>query len=200
MSRTLKHLTDDLTELGNGGVRKIIKKVLVAGSLRAEAQAKLNATSGGLNARTGRLRASIQAGVHEQPGHTEMFLRAGGNVKGGAQVKYARIHEYGGIVTPKNSKYLTIPVGPALTGAGVNRISARDVPGLTFARSAGGKLMLGKSKGKRGEFEVWYLLRTSVKIPPRPYLGPAMTAEVKFIQKALDVRLVASVMGTAHGQ
>jgi len=205
-ARTLRGLTDDLAKLGNGGMRKIIKKVLVAGALSAEARAKKNVTGsiGGISARTGRLRASIAAGVREKPGSADLFLRAGGNSKGGAQVRYARIHEYGGTVTPKKGKFLTIPVGPALTAAGVSRYAtARDVPDLVFAQTLRGQFVLGKNKGKRGGtkgkegFEVWYLLRTSVTIPKRPYLLPALEDEAELVAKALDTRVTSSVMGKA---
>lgn len=49
-----------------------------------------------------------------------------------AGVPYAAIHEFGGTVRAKASKWLTIPVGPALTPSGVARGPARSFPNLTL--------------------------------------------------------------------
>lgn len=91
-------------------------------------------------------------------------------------VIYARIHELGGTIVPKNGKYLTFPS---------KRFATRF--------SKGGKLMKG---GKyRREVGGWVSVR-SVTIPKRPYLLPGivnyfkggqseLTAET-FLQRELD--------------
>lgn len=88
----------------------------------------------------------------------------------GPRVVYGRIHEFGGIIRPKNAKYLSIPVGD-LKG------SPRKHPGLWFLRVKGKLLMLDDAK------RIQYVLVKSVKIPARPYLSPALKSETPAIEK-----------------
>lgn len=80
-------------------------------------------------------------------------------------VKYARIQQYGGTITPKRSQYLTIPIGANLTPAGVARYSARSVPNSFFVKTRGGKLLL--MGGSKGRARPYFVLVKSVYIPPR---------------------------------
>lgn len=67
-------------------------------------------------------------------------------------------------IVPKNSRFLAIPVGEALTAAGVPRYSSpRDVPDGFFIRSKG-KLLFGYKKGERGRFRLLFVLVKSVFI------------------------------------
>jgi len=75
-------------------------------TLRLEAHIKERKLSGQvLNVRTNRLRSSITV-VKAKQG-------AGGSIWGavGTNVKYARIHEYGGEIKAKNAPYLKFPIG-----------------------------------------------------------------------------------------
>jgi len=64
-----------------------------------------------------------------------VVLSAGGRV-GGAPVKYARIHEYGGTITPKRGRYLVFSLDArARTPAGVPRLQTPEGVELIFARS-----------------------------------------------------------------
>lgn len=105
--------------------------------------------------------------------------------------KYAKKQEDGGLVKPNGKKYLAIPVGPALTPAGVARYSSpRNVPaeftfkskgiakGLrrkTFTHTESGKLVFMRKKGgkpflgrvENGKVVVYFLLREQVNIPAR---------------------------------
>ncbi len=84
---------------------------------------------------------------------------------------YSRIHELGGTITAKNTKYLTIPLKAAMTPAGVLRKPAKEY-GNTFVRTIGkNKIMFTTEKGR---LEPIFLLKTSVKIPQRPYFRPAL--------------------------
>ena len=70
----------------------------------------------------------------------------------------------------KAGKYLTQPIGPALTAAGVPKFtSARQVPGLRFIRSKAGTPLLVDAQGT-----LWYVLHTRVKIKPKRYLRDAI--------------------------
>lgn len=70
-----------------------LKQKLTVLSLKAEREAKLNATDYP-RVRTGRLRSSITGLVDAKDGRPRMLLRAGGNTSG-APVKYAHYVEFG---------------------------------------------------------------------------------------------------------
>ena len=74
---------------------------------------------------------------------------------------YAAIHEFGGVIRPNKGKYLAIPVG---TYQG----SPTAHTDLSF-RGKGDTLVMVDGAGN-----VQYVLKTSVVIPARPYLRPAV--------------------------
>ena len=161
-----------------------LRSAATAAALDAEAEAKQNATTR-LNVRTGRLRASIRSTVEQVSGDLAIVLRAG--TDGGA-VPYARIQEEGGTIRPKKGKYLKIPVGPALTGAGVSRLPPGRSGDFRFVPTPRGGVLVGRD-GK-----VWYVLRREVRIPARPYLAPALAAAAPRLAASLD-RLVRQAVG-----
>jgi len=66
-------------------------------------------------------------------------------------------------ITPKRAKFLTIPIGENLTGAGVARFSSpRQVPKGFFIRSKTGNLLFGYKRGKKGKFRALFVLKKSV--------------------------------------
>jgi phage gpG-like protein len=79
----------------------------------------------------------------------------------GSNLEYARLQQEGGVVTPKNVKWLTIPVTRK-----ARRTPARKFPGLFKLK---GKQVLATKKGKG--FEAQFILVGSVKIPARAFLG-----------------------------
>jgi HK97 gp10 family phage protein len=83
----------------------------------------------------------------------------------GTDAPYAAIHEYGGVIRAKKSKYLAIPVG-------TYKDSPRNHPQLKLSKTAGGTLLLRSPGGT-----IQYVLRKSVEIPARPYMRPAWDAE-----------------------
>lgn len=65
-------------------------------------------------------------------------------------------------IVPKKSKFLTIPIGENLTGAGVARFSSpRQVPDGFFVKTKG-RLLFGTKRGKRGKFRALFVLVKSV--------------------------------------
>jgi len=101
---------------------------------------------------------------------------------------YARIQEEGGTITAKRSRFLTIPTKAALTrgGAQSGRFRIRktangfrtDVGPTFIFKSRGGNLLIGVKSDKTGkalatgagrnkQLKAIYILRRSVKIPPR---------------------------------
>lgn len=94
-------------------------------------------------------------------GITVMGERGTGSARVGPQAIYGAIHEFGGTIRPVRAKYLAIPVGE-LTG------SPTEHPDLHLGVSRAGTLFLANASG------IQYVLKRSVTIPARPYLGPAM--------------------------
>lgn len=82
----------------------------------------------------------------------------------GEQAWLAGIHEYGCEITPKNTKYLTVPCHPKAKGK-----RASDFPDLFFMESKKGTKFLARPKGKNS-IEIMFVLMTSVKIPERAFL------------------------------
>jgi len=93
-------------------------------------------------------------------------------------VPYARIHELGGKITAKTTKYLPVPVN-----AEAKRLLEKSTGGLRNASvklvpivSRGGRPMLipaSRSKASKSGGPV-FVLKHSATIPPRPYLRPAL--------------------------
>jgi len=115
----------------------------------------------GLHVRSGYLRRSLGyevAGANSGPGLDGVALRTFS-----AGTSYARLQEYGGEVSPKNVKNLTLPQKAALTAAGVARFSAREL-----LERRGDAFFL---KDKRGR--VWLVApRHEAQGPHLPRPGP----------------------------
>lgn len=91
----------------------------------------------------------------------------------GTNLEYAAIHEFGGTIKPKSAKYLAIPVG-SYTG------SPRKYGDLRVRKTASGNLVLVDAGNK-----VQYVLKSSVEIPARPYLRPALDEHGDEAQKEM---------------
>lgn len=85
----------------------------------------------------------------------------------GTDVEYAAIHEYGGVITPKNAKYLAIPLTEA---ARAHAGGPRSYPGQLTPRFNKGSA--GSLVDEQGVAQ--FALVRSVTIPARPYLRPAL--------------------------
>ncbi len=112
-------------------------------------------------------------------------------------IPYARIHELGGVVAARTTKYLPIPVNPA-----AKRLLERSTGGL---RNSGYKFVVVKgkrgpllipAKGKHGPV---FALRESVRIPSRPFIRPVVAkhgpAIIQAGQKTAKATLAASGFG-----
>lgn len=121
---------------------------------------------------TGHLRRSIALGEVVFDGKTA-------RVKVGTNVKYARIHEFGGVVVAKG-KGLTIPVHPDAKRASARGQSAREAFPDAFIVKGRKQLLLVRHKGKatgKGKgwaMEVLYVIKKTVRMPPRPFMRPAL--------------------------
>jgi len=169
--------------LANRGRIAAVHRALVIVAMDAEGEAKLLATTR-MRTRSGALRRSIRGTASG----TTVTVTAGEH--GGEPLKYARIQELGGTVRPTRAKYLSIPVGPALTAAGVSKYaSPRQVPGLHFVQSLKGQPLLADQEGT-----VWFVLKKSVTIKAKHFLRDGLRAAItNSLQPAFDQELAKEI-------
>lgn len=166
-----------------------------------ETEARLSVSGRVLRVRSGRLRASIVARVEQDADGLTLTARAGGRGPLGASVVYAAAHEYGARIRPVRARMLAIPLPAALTRAGVARyvspLRQTAAGQLYLSRSASGALLLRSTGTGR---EPLFLLRYQVRIPARPYLGPAVEAErPRLVARLGDAVRVALLGGRGEG-
>ncbi len=90
-------------------------------------------------------------------------------------------------ITPKRSKFLAIPIGEGLTGAGVPRYaSPRQVPDGFFVRTKAGNLLFGYKKGKRGKFRPLFVLVKSVFVQGSGALYDGVTDSLDDITESME--------------
>lgn len=147
-----------------------------AGAMLIRNEAKARASH-----KAGNLKRSLDIAVAQA---SETYVE----IEIGTDVEYARIHEYGGTITPKNAKYLAVPLTEAARAATSPILFAGE---LHFVPRAGGGTG-GTLRDDAGEAQ--YALVTSVTIPATPYLRPALDEKH---QAALDEvrRVLAQLLG-----
>jgi hypothetical protein len=118
-----------------------------------------------LRARSGQLRTAVQ-GWLDKPLDAIVGVRPNSKVE---KYKWLLGEESIGPIFPKRAKALTIPIGEALTSAGVARFaSVKDAEvslGVKIFRPKG-KNVLGYIRGKKGKFRPLFVLVKSVFVQP----------------------------------
>jgi hypothetical protein len=141
---------------------------VVAGQIRREISAWTSNTS---TKKSGALARSFQ---------TKLVKTEGGNVEVGvySSLPYARIHERGGVIRPKNGKFLTIPISPQ-----AQRTTARRFPEPLFYlhRPPAHPVLAEQLGGDR--VQAHYILRTSVRIAAKGYLTKAADKSLPVAQE-----------------
>lgn len=137
----------------------------------------------GLHVRTGALLNSIGRSkkVYEQNGVIVGEIGPEG-------IPYAAIHEFGGVVVPKNKQFLAIPTPENRRADGLPIMTTQELKntGNSFVR----KGMIFLSEGKK--ITPMFFLKRSVTIPARPYLSTALAAKQDEILKEFGVFLQMS--------
>lgn len=150
-------------------------------ALIIEKDLKLAVSGTILNVRSNRLRSSIGSRIFERADGLSAMIGSG--ARNGGRVKYANIHETGGTITPKNSKYLAIPLDAARTKGGDQRnISPRDFEN-TFIR----KGIIYQKQGKN--IVPLFVLKKSVRIPARKYLSKTLAMSQAKIMTSFQKQL-----------
>lgn len=99
----------------------------------------------------------------------------------GTNVVYAAIHQFGGTIRAKKGPFLAIPISDQARSAG----SPRNFPqALEVWQTVKGQFVLGTRDGK-GE-TVHYLLRASVTMPARPFLGASEADQAQLVRVVQD--------------
>lgn len=140
----------------------------------------------GLKVRTGNLIRSIVPGAV-----VERAQGVGGTLLVGQGLNYAKIQEFGGTIQPINAQWLTIPVGPMLTKAGVFKYAnVRDAGkewDLRFL--VGPRIVLGHKKGSSEPWQLVFVLRKKVTIPARHFLRDGLAKFKPVFAKDVDILL-----------
>lgn len=102
---------------------------------------------------------------------------------------YLKAQEYGAVIRPKRSKYLTIPLPAALNSNGTpKKKSAREWQNTFIQKSKKGNLIIFQKRGK--DIVPLYVLKTQVRIPPRLGARETITKGLPyFVDKAVDAML-----------
>jgi phage gpG-like protein len=124
-----------------------------------------------------RLRESILPIFAKQEGDGRIWAGIGTNVI------YARIHEFGGIITPKTAGALTIPF-PGIKG------KAKDYQNTWLYRRSGKNPVimqrLSSPKGRKTSYRPLFTLVKSVRIPARPYIRPSFEETENLLVAGLE--------------
>lgn len=94
----------------------------------------------------------------------------------------ATVNEFGKIITPTSSRYLTVPVNKKAHGK-----KAGEIKGL-YVADFNGELFLVKNKGK-SDFEVYFWLTKKVEIPERSFIRGSYDANKYRIARYVDMKL-----------
>ena len=101
---------------------------------------------------------------------------------------YAGIHERGGIIRPRNSKYLAIPLTPM-----ARKIRPRMWGGRLFGITSkrGNRLLVTRRAG--GGVKPQFLLRRSVRIKKKAYVTKALARSRPMLRNLMAIQIRASL-------
>lgn len=121
--------------------------------------------------RSGDLGRSIDFKPREILGHYQLTIGSYG-------VKYARILEEGGTITPKRKKFLTIPM-PGVKGM------ARNYPDAFFVRTVTNNLFLAK-KYRKNDWKPLFVLVKKAEIPAFHWLQKSVDQKRSLLDRMLS--------------
>ena len=167
----------------SANIRNRLRDALFDLQMKLRAAVRTQYDIAGLHVRTGALKNSVQLmPLEEDASHITARVGIGGGLP------YAKVQEYGATITPRNAMFLAIPIGEALTGAGVAKFGPRDIEASgydgSFVRTgpSGNKIIYGK---RGNEVVPLFVLVSSVTIPARPFARPALQGMQTTIHETL---------------
>jgi len=140
----------------------------------------------GLNRRTGNLARSFKSRAYMAPELGGVALDVEPEGPGS---EYVKIHEFGGTIKPKHSKFLWIPIAKNLTPDGVARMSPTQAiaTGNLFIQWNKGPTAFMRRKMARGwRLEPMFALRKSVTIPARMGARSLWASSIPSLTTRLD--------------
>jgi len=153
----------------------------VSGNIRTEINAWTSRTS---ERKTGALARSFRPGVMQRGGAIEMGVYS--------DLPYARIHETGGVITPKNGKYLTIPISPT-----ARLKAAREWTNLKFVHHPPHNPVLATTTKGGKVIKPHYILVKSVKITPKKYITKASRRSALMVSELLKRPIQIAIDGAS---
>ena len=181
-SHALIKKLEDATMLANKALLRALRRI----GLRLQRTMMGKVSDDLLKVRTGNLRRAIFYRVEGR--EQESLVRVGVDL---TKAIYGRIQNVGGEIRPVRSKFLTIPLGPNLTGSGVMRVSAREFianpSSIGFVRSfvtRNKTAIMGVLPS--GQVQPVFALVRSVRIRPTGYIERSLADDLLFIEHELD--------------
>lgn len=188
-----------LQALGGSGLRNALRPVVLDAVVDLEGRAKDNITAR-MFQRSGHLRRSIAASAEDVGTDVYLHLRAGGTTSQGRSVVYARIQEEGGVIRPRNAKYLRIPLKPARTRAGSDRYATPlriTGAGQFVCVLVNNRLFLYKvtDQGNKSQ-KPWYVLtKGPITVRPRYFLRDARDSVARELPGRIQEAVAMAVAG-----
>jgi len=174
--KKLEKIMSAIADLSAKQRGRVLVKMMEEGARVVKERLKSNLSNRILKVRTGHLRSSIGQKVIDSGGDIAAVIGSG--VQTGARLIYANIHETGGTITPKNVRWLTIPLAAAKTPSGVLRKTARQWDNTFFAKN-----ILFQKRGKKAV--PLFALKKSVKIPARRYMSRSLAQAKSQVDKIM---------------
>jgi len=102
-------------------------------------------------------------------------------------------------IRPKKGKFLTIPVGEALTGAGVLKAQyaggLRSITDGFFVHTKGGKLLFGYKRGKKGKFRALFTLVQEVLVQGTGALADGVSDKLPDLSAKIEEKMHSAAGG-----
>lgn len=164
-------------------VRNLASKDAVEAGIRViEGNAVVNITENFSSKQTGIMAKDRTVEVKNSGGEATGTLTFNSN--------HARVQELGGTIKPVNGSFLAIP----LTSAAKKHASPKEYPDeLHFVGTNAGGVLMNDAD------EPIYAMKTSVTLPPRPFLRPAMDEHKSEIKAAMAAVINDAIREEAGG-
>lgn len=189
IAEAMKSKPEQLGLLVNKEMAKFLRSNLATLAKRHGTQFPGGTGTDSLSRRSGQL-------VRRLPDAAKVTGKRIQNVEGRISLpkRYA-IHERGGVIKPKGSKYVFIPLPEALDASGKPK-PPKSFKNTFIAESRKGNLLVFQKRG-RGQLVPLYLLRKQVRIPPRLGMGDSLKRGIPaFVDSVMDRTIEQFVKGT----